>query len=393
MIINQNTNKSKITKLFNYYIRDKSNVISITEDKQIVSFLVYSYAKNKTLLHYIYTIPSFRNKGYALRLLNRLEIISEYNIIETLDKCGCEWISKYFVEGADNYYLDRVKLDMHIHIGGLPSTAKSTSTEFVIDTKQIAKYIVDSHITHACILYTKYEQLEQLSKIVPNVKLYGLQYYDIGSMSEPLDTDKPLWCGVKIHSHRNYSCKHTISYSTRGLLSSLFNRLPDDSIILPHFQGSLGSNPLDMMNNMNNFHNLKFIIGHSGSYGFMTYKPTIKASEFDQNKQNLLLLYMTSINAIDVAINLANNLPNVYLDSSIFVKHKAKIFNNCNHTGFGSDKPLGVMKDKLFEEQEILYCNNFTRNLHLNDIHKNAIRFIESKYNDRMQDFYKLNAK
>lgn len=394
--IRQNDKKIK-EKISNDY-----QSLSLYVDKELVSYLIYTYNYDKTIIDQIYTYPKYRRKGYALRLLNKLEIISVYNRIEVelqqSDDSTDSFFSKYFEKENNKFILNRVKTDLHIHLGGVPATLKSNSQEFNISIEQVANYIKESHITHACILYTNYDQLEKLSNLLPNVKLYGLQYYDIGMHNtlfddQKFDSDKPLWKGIKIHSHRNYSINQIINYSTKGLLSSLFHKLPNNSIILPHFQGSLGSHPLDLMNNMNNYMNHKFIIGHGGTYGFMTYKPTIEKDKFDLNKQNLFYLYLTSLNSVTVAVNLANEMPNVWLDSSIFTVHKNIIFNNCENSGFGSDYPLGMMKDHFLQKQETLYCNSFNKNIHLNSIHTRTIKFLESSIEERMNIFFERNKK
>ncbi len=402
VILRNITDRNTILNLMN--ISDNNidfKCISVREDRKIVSYIIYHYTDNKTIIDYLYTDEQYRNKGYALKLINRLEIESNNNIfIAYTNKNTDHFFAKYFEKDSVNncFILNRVKVDLHIHLGQVPSTRKTTSKEFDIQTDQVKSYIQNSNITHACILYTNYEQLYELSQDLPGVKLYGLQYYDISLCNSVLnfqkfDCDKDLWKGIKIHSHRNFNSKSIINYSQKGLLHSLFNSLPDNSIILPHFQGSIGSTPLDIQNNIIEFTNHKFIIGHSGNYGHMAYKPNIIENQYDTNKKNLMHLHLISLNSVNTAVNLANNLPNVYLDSSIFVTHKNIIFNDCVNSGFGSDFPLGVMKNKLLQNQEILYCNSFSKNIHLNTIHLNTVKFLNSSIEERMKKFFKENKK
>lgn len=392
-------------------IRQKNNELLLSLDNKNIAKLKYNDSDNETTITYIFVEPEYRLKGYGLRLLNRLESISKNNII----KCICNketdnsliiFLSKYFDKIYNDknsndiiFTLKRCKVDLHIHLGQIPSASKSNSNEFISTVESVYNYITKSHITHACILYTNYNQLEELSKLLPDVKLYGLQYYDISLENtlfnyQTIESDKPLWKGLKIHSHRNFSTNSIISYSTKGILSNLFKKLPEGSIVLPHFQGSLGSHPLDMLNNMVHFNHLKFIIGHSGNYGHMSYKPNIIENQYDFNKKELFKLFLISINSITDSVILANELPNVYLDSSVFAVHKNIIFNNTEHSGFGSDFPLGIMKkDKILSDQEILYCNHFNSNIHLNEIHERTVQFLDKPVEQYMKEFYERNKK
>ena len=227
-------------------------------------------------------------------------------------------------------------LDIHIHLGSIPSAKSKQSVPFIITPESVAEHIKKFNITDAVLLYDVYENIERLHSLVPECNLVGLQY-----ITDPtntiLDLDKPFFRGVKLHSHRSKTGDLGGTEYTSKETKQLLNQLRADDIILYHTQNptsSRSSNHVRMIAELSvEYPWLKHIIGHSGAYGMMCYKPQRNNYDFsDKQQYKNYLSFMTSFIcmrlAVKEAIELAELQPNVFLDTSTFIQPKAELFVN-----------------------------------------------------------------
>lgn len=262
---------------------------------------------------------------------------------------------------------------MHLNVGNMWKTKKPTSKEFFYSGKEIAEFCNYFQLTHAVCIYSGYENLKELIDNAPNTKIYGVQWV-VDLDNEVLDVGKEGWCGVKLHSHRGHRpimndlSLYGKSYNdaqfgvvTYGMdyghktVQKFLTTLPDNSLVYMHVQGAKtlvhSSSPRAVFRLSQLFPNLKFIMGHAGDYGAGTYKPSIASINCTQDQSKWSDEYSTfnmaitthaaSVTNIMAAVQYANLTHNIFLDTSRFVKHKAKILENSNKWAIGSDYPFG----------------------------------------------------
>ena len=284
------------------------------------------------------------------------------------------------------------RIDLHIHVGDIPAGKKGVMKNPI---EGVVDYIKRSELTHVVALYTNYEDIIDLQYRLPELTIYALQWIDVNNLKKiKLDLDKPLFRGIKIHTERNCSNKKkNYIYYNMCSLSPILDKLPDDSIVLGHFQGTPTSSPTSFTRLALKYPKLKFIIGHSGNYGLMCYKPNIDKNFFeDNNKKEFMSLYINAVQSIESAVILANETQNVFLDSSIYSKHKQELFNKTDKIGFGSDYPFKPALNSKLQDQESLYLyHTWDYDLTSSVIHQRAIDFIESTWRERFVKWYKEN--
>lgn len=274
-------------------------------------------------------------------------------------------------------------LDIHIHLGSIPSAKSKQSVPFIITPESVAEHVKKFNITDAVLLYDVYENIEKLHSLVPECNLIGLQY-----VADPtntiLDLDKPFFHGVKLHSHRSKTGDLVGTEYTSQETKQLLNQLRADDIVLYHTQNptsNRSANHVRMIAELSiEYPWLKHIIGHSGAYGMMCYKPQRNNYDFsDKQQYKNYLSFMTSFIcmrlAVKEAIELAELQPNVFLDTSTYIQPKAELFVNSERWSIGSDFPLGSEPMHNFESQ----MKKFEKvtGQQRDDINNRGIKFIE----------------
>lgn len=286
--------------------------------------------------------------------------------------------------------MDRV--DLHIHIGDVPAGRRSVTKNSM---EGVVNYITSSQLTHAVILYTNYDDVEELHRRLPDLKIYALQWIDVTNLKKvKLDIDKPLFRGLKLHTERNSANKEkdTIYYSLKNL-NKVLDKLPDESIVLGHFQGSPTSNPMSFTRLAMKYPRLKFIIGHSGCFGLRCFPPTRTKTFFEEKfKQEFMSLYINGLISINNAIMVANNTQNMFLDSSTYVKFKSILFDLTDKIGFGSDYPFKPALNQNLQFQEHMWMIHMKRkDLTIEQVHKRTIEFLDSTLEERVQKYFEEN--
>lgn len=224
-------------------------------------------------------------------------------------------------------YFD-LKVDLHRHLGRLEKnySAKSNSRFFYIDADHNSEDINYNNLTDAVMLYSNYDLMEELSNKT-NCRLYGLQYID-DPISQKLDINKPLFKGLKLHNTR-----HTVPYNySDKIIQNMLEKLPDSSIILYH-TGCV-DDIINISSLATKFPKLKHIIGHSGSFGFLTQKPSSAKSKDVNNR------YISCNAAMEASILCANLLPNVFLDTACYFVNKAWYLSKSFKFAIGTDFDL-----------------------------------------------------
>lgn len=262
---------------------------------------------------------------------------------------------------------------MHLNVGNMWKTKKPTSKEFFYSGKEIAEFCNYFELTHAVCIYSGYDNLKELIDHAPDTKIYGVQWIT-DLENEVLDIGKEGWCGIKLHSHRGHrpleldpdlygkpyrdqqfgEVTYGLDYSHR-VIPKLLTKLPKGSLVYMHVQGAKTlthvSSPRSVFKLTQLFPNLKFIMGHAGDYGAGTYKPSLALINCTSNQENWTDEYSTfnmaisthaaSVTNIMAAVQYANLTHNLFLDTSRFVKHKAKLLEGSNRWAIGSDYPFG----------------------------------------------------
>lgn len=267
-----------------------------------------------------------------------------------------------------------IKLDFHTHLGVVPKTKKVNSNEKFISPDELVNHFKKFSITHAIIFYDKYERVQEVQKQLPELVVYPIQY--ISNINMVNDVGKP-WCrGIKLHSHRaKIGNNWGVDYNSDEVFN-LLNSLPKDYIVYYHTQNPTTYNVCNgyistLLNNIVKFPWLKHIIGHSGSYGYMTYKPTTQSIHYNQ----FLQVHIYSATAIHEAVLMANNFDNCFLDTSTFVKYKAEILSGSKKWCVGTDFPFAIDYQKNYDVQLNAYCK--VTNQLPEDINQRGIDFIE----------------
>lgn len=247
----------------------------------------------------------------------------------------------------------------------IPETSKSTSKSLYISPEEVSDHLIKYNITHAVVFYDIYDNINKLQKLVPNIKIYGLQY--INNPNITLDIGKDLLYGVKIHSHRvSEDNKYGLDYNSISA-TKILDKLSENSLCYYHTQNPSSytqyqATPIAIANLAIEYPWLKFIIGHSGSFGLYVIKP--KEIDYDLSsleeikKYNLFLkLNVFSSGVISSAVAFSSILKNIFLDTSTYVKYKAEILTNSTKWSVGSDITFGSGNMNNFDYQ----LNNFSK--------------------------------
>lgn len=235
--------------------------------------------------------------------------------------------------------------------------------------KELAEYCNFFKLTHAVVLYDSYEHIEEMNAHVNNTVLYGVKWM-VDFDNQTLDIGKPLFKGVKLHSHRGYrpaklydweapgKCRpdsnelsYGLDYSDTKYLDKVLSKLPTGSLVYMHSQGTPDpknrASPKHLFSLATRYCNLKFIMGHAGNYGGMgAAKPSYKEVPHELQKSastytNSVRGYATSLVAFDASVTYANNCHNLFLDTSCFTKEKALALAKTTKWAVGSDYPFG----------------------------------------------------
>ena len=255
------------------------------------------------------------------------------------------------------------KFDIHTNLGLFPGS-ESGGKDHVCTKEELAAHCSKYQLTHAMVLYpwNDYQILEDCQKLT-NTKLYGIQCMffnekiEFGHQPElsevEIHSDKPLWAGVKFHSHRGWynidgTIQNGIDYADTRMMSKVLKRLPDGAIVSTHLQGTASpyntSRALSIGNLACKFPMLKFLINHAGDYGVTNAKPSYmkdyKTGVYT-GYMDTLLSYCQSRAAFHASVEFANHFHNVYLDASNFVKQKGEILSGTKKWCIGTDIPFG----------------------------------------------------
>ena len=296
-----------------------------------------------------------------------------------------------------------IKFDFHTHVGNIPSSAKNGTFTKDISPEEAAAFLKEFNITHTVILYSDYKQLEELSKLV-DTKLYGVQWVN-DPYNEVLDQGKPLYYGVKVHSHRSrYIYKGEeifgLDYTNARHMDALLGRMNPGEVVYMHTQESVspknGAGPRALLKNAIRYPHLKFIMGHAGHYGgFAVARPvdrhidTTILEHKTEDKKHLhgLTQYLLAQQNTSDAGEMTNYYHNIFLDSSVYTKQKAEVLKNYKKWCIGSDFPFGDPNTYNFDKQ----VKSFLKHMPIEKIeagYKNAITFLETSIQDLADDHY-----
>jgi folate-dependent phosphoribosylglycinamide formyltransferase PurN len=298
-----------------------------------------------------------------------------------------------------------LRVDLHTNLGFVPDTKKQNSQSLHITPERLANFLNKFKITHNIVLYSNYEELEELDRLTPNTKLYGLKWvndiHDLTKHPEKLDIGKPLWAGLKFHSHRCFSIdKETgekvygLDYSDVRLIGKILEHLPDNSIINMHTQGSASLKnmacPRAIYNIAMKYPNLKFIISHMGAYGkgaydpVYKYFPNVRLSEQSQDQkkyQQMRQVFHVSEMLVRDAVYLVERLPNLFLNTAILYPLKRQPLNDTDRWGLGSDYPFTHTTPTNWDEHsydvQVNLANNYVGEEKQLRSHHIALEWIE----------------
>lgn len=93
--------------------------LSLRENGQIVSYAIFKQENNHLRMHYIYTRPNMRRKGYATKLISHIQDQSKCKIVTTINKS---------IEYSDAIISCLIKLNFKESISGCIYTATVDST-------------------------------------------------------------------------------------------------------------------------------------------------------------------------------------------------------------------------------------------------------------------------
>lgn len=254
------------------------------------------------------------------------------------------------------------KLDIHLNVGDIYDSGNAKSRRMFAPPENVATYCKHYNLTHAVCIYSDYKYMEELAKLAPDTKFYGVQWITDLEHDE-LDQGKPLFSGIKLHSHRGgrpakyYNRKtfpkqdksddlsYGIDYSHTKYIAKVLDRLNSGELVYMHTQGVGGFNnratPRHLFYLARLYPKLKFIMGHAGGYGSMIAarpKTTNVLEEISWDK------YVDHLSIFTSASIYANSMPNLWLDTSCFTHTKASALIFCTKWSIGSDYPFGSNK-------------------------------------------------
>jgi hypothetical protein len=310
-----------------------------------------------------------------------------------------------------------MRLDIHTNLDLFPDSDSARSKPVFASIDEMAQFFADNAITHSVVLYPRdgYHMLVELQYKAPNVTLFGLQVLagqtweaptDINTINlDILDSSKTLCKGIKLASHRGWWFadksknvkKPTIDYILPDGLSKppldvlrqygiesgldygvyshtinkILKQLPENAVVSMHVQGdpimNSGSTPMMVARYAHKFPKLKFILNHMGDFGPESQSGKNKKLIYT-NKQGEMNLYPPfryahSLALISSAILYANNMHNIWLDTSCYLPQKADLIYSmkCNKWCIGSDYPF-IKTTKAFEKEESKFKSQLLKN-------------------------------
>ena len=175
-----------------------------------------------------------------------------------------------------------------------------------------------------------------------------------------LDIDKPLFAGVKFHSHRTLrpeidgEQQYGLGYASESnVIQKVLDRLPANSIVNMHTQGSASLHNQAHARSLYKYAlsnpALKFFISHAGCYGAGSFAPVERyfppthRKEMTQTQKqynSMLSVHHFSTMLIADAVYVAQSLPNVWLNTAILYPIKREPLKATDKWGIGSDYPF-----------------------------------------------------
>jgi len=286
-----------------------------------------------------------------------------------------------------------MKVDLHTHIGNIPSSAKKGTFTKDVTPEEAANFLEEFNITHTVILYSEYSILEQLSKIT-KTKLYGIQWIN-DPYNDILDQGRPLYYGVKVHSHRSKYIRkgeeiYGLDYTNARHMKALLGRMTPGEIVYMHTQESVSplnpASPRSVLKNAIKYPHLKFIIGHAGHYGgFAVARPVdrlidpliLDSGSEDKKHLHGLTQYLLAQQNTSDAGEMTKYYHNIFLDSSVYTKQKAEVLKNYKKWCIGSDYPFGDKNTYNFDKQ-VKAFNKHMPSSKIEEGYKEALHFIET---------------
>lgn len=299
----------------------------------------------------------------------------------------------------------QLKVDFHTNLGFIPKTKKKVSQELYISPEVLANFLNKFEITHTVVLYSDYQELERLEELTPNTKLYGLKWInDIDDMiknPQKLDIGKPLWAGVKFHSHRCFKIDKStgervygLDYSDKTIIHKILDLLPNNSIVNMHMQGSASlqnqANPRALYTHALVYPNLKFIISHMGCYGKGSFQPidkyfptSTRSKLSKKHKYHLALKKIATFSEMLVwdAVYIVNRMPNCWLNTAILYPLKKEPLRATDRWGIGSDFPFTHTTPQNWDEHsydiQFNIASNYVGKEKAEESHKKTLEWLE----------------
>lgn len=286
--------------------------------------------------------------------------------------------------------MSKLKLDIHLNLGDIPTTKKRT--ELLCPPEKMIDYINKYSLTHALVLYRDIKEYRQVREAIdPAVVLYPLKWIvDIDLDMKQMLENEPEAVGVCVHSHRGSVDGVTFGLDYAGRpIHKVFKQLPDNFIVCVHTQGVNSyrniSRGLSVVKWAAKYPKLKFLIEHTGSYLRKEFYPT-KLKWEDMQPENgkhapaFLQDAIGSEACIQEAILAAEKMHNIFCDTSIVSSknYKSEILVKNTQWAFGSDWPFEndlcpiQKQEKTFQK----YYNYSDEDIQ--EIHRRGIHFLEA---------------
>lgn len=290
--------------------------------------------------------------------------------------------------------MNNTRFDIHTHVGVIPASKRVNSATAQVSPEQAAAYLEKYKITHTVILYSDYTYLEELSKLV-DTKLYGVKWLNDPEY-DSLDQGKPLYYGVKIHSHRGTYLRDStrmygVDYSDSKVMNRLLQRLHPNELVYMHMQGSPSyknwANPRMMFRWACKYPHLKFIMGHAGTYGggLGGHPPVaqpIFTEDYECSPESVTFLtalreFIVNERSIVDAASFADYVHNLWLDTSVYTPGKAETLKTSTKWCIGSDFPFSSEAVYSFDNQTQLFLQHITEE-DLSQRFLDTVRFLET---------------
>ena len=267
-----------------------------------------------------------------------------------------------------------MRLDAHVHIDKVYGSKKAN--EVIIERDNLLSFFEKEQLTHICAYYTDYEKMKELVELKKDITFYPIKWIKSSFLED--DAIDSLQRGIKIHSIRGYN-NQGIDY--RGTkLKNYLKKLPSDFLVCCHMQGrSFGSevrDEEDVARLAMEFPNLKFIINHSGGFGFKSMYPA------DTGRTEFMKIALGQELSVSNSALMSKRIDNLWCESSILlaqVHFKSYILAYHNKLLLGSDFPFCLNfknSGSVLRQEAILKKVNSSLDIDL--LHKRAVEWIES---------------